>query len=444
MFSLLCLVVVGLMPAVAQARSHRRLPRRVAREASAIEATGTSASRAVADAEVQAVVGATNAPEKIEAALGSDFAGIWFDNANSHLVVGLASDTSRAIAEQAAAAAGVSAYVEEKSVRSSWTELLAAQEAWNAKLSTLIKGQEASTSLVPASNAVSVALSSAVPSSTIATLEDEASTASVNTLVNIVAPSGLEATPDSTTSCYHPYCNKPIAPGVEIYSEPEGGTLASCTSGPLAVGPNGYTYMITAGHCAEAKYITETGYWSSCYANGYSCGAIGKVAVGSTHLNEWGDFTAVLINSAFWTNAGEEPLFGDTAEWKTNTSYNVVGEESSYQGLANCHAGWHSGEQCGTVLAVNVTVTISYSPHGKSEPIAVHGLVEDSACTDAGDSGGPWFSTGSPGVDGSALMEGITLASVGECFAEPSWYEPLQTILSTEGLVLLTAYNQKR
>jgi hypothetical protein len=406
---------------------------------------GLSVSQANEDVSVQAEAAHANIVSAVQKTLGSSYAGVWFNPSDARFAIGVVSAAGRAKAQESAVQAGIGTKnVEEVSVRSTWSQLLGVQEEWNTRLANLANNQEVETGIDASGNAVSVTISSAASANTRAQLEREAEAAKVNVSVK-VTPSSTLAVKAASASCYIPFCYSPIRPGVQIRSTVEktkdGEHQAYCTSGPFAVGPNGYTYMLLAAHCIEALRTGEIDPWFSSYPNG-EIGGIGEYAGESAHLNEGGDYAAILINSAFWTLPGDDPVYGITAEWKTNESYIVTGEQESYEGLANCHEGYHSGEQCGTVTQVNSTIPIKYELDTGTRTIYVHGLVRDSACGDEGDSGGPWLSTPTPGTDGQAVMEGTMIAIAGECFATPSYYEPLHTILSNEGLVLLTYYNE--
>ncbi|MFF9897982.1 MULTISPECIES: S1 family peptidase [Streptomyces] len=88
-------------------------------------------------------------------------------------------------------------------------------------------------------------------------------------------------------------------------------------------------------------------------------------------------------------------------------------------GQSACRTGPVTGIHCGTVQAVNVSVT---HPQG-----TVHGLFRASLCAEPGDSGGPTFS-GDTGL-------GLVVGGSGNCASGGTTYhQPLASILSTHGL----------
>lgn len=401
---------------------------------------GISVEQAEADLTTQWRTDKRSVPAEISSALGTAYAGVWFNNKDGRWAVGAPSSTATKAATAAAESAGIGK-VEVIPVKTTWAELAAAQKQFDETHRGLFARRELETAIVPSQNTVVVSLSSAASEATKDAVRTLVDASEGRLSVEAVPPTTLQFTSDTTTCTPSSWCPKPLVSGVEVYSTPEKETQVQCTAGPLMRGPNGYTYMTFAGHCAEGEYTGEKDAWYS--QTPYNeVGAIGDVAQGSTHLEEYGDYSEVLINSPFWTLAGDTPLYADVAEWKTADEYVVVGQTASYEGLDNCHEGYHSGEQCGTVEAVDVTAAIKYDLDIGERVIDVHELVRDSACADKGDSGGPFLSTPSFEVDGQASMEGITVASAGECFAKPSLYEPLQIIEEVEGLELLTYYNQ--
>lgn len=245
----------------------------------------------------------------------------------------------------------------------------------------------------------------------------------------------------------------------------------ACTAGPMLI--KGYeTYLLTAGHCFGA-YGTEGNKkeaWFSQWPNVLKEEAkeIGNEV--SWYWNKELDVGEIKITRTEplpgpWTNLLPNPVpalmvewgsFGKKGEagWKEEAvreegkafeieSHSVFGERVSLVGDVNCHEGQKSGEQCGQVTKVEGVV----GPRPEN-------LVEDTACGEAGDSGGPWFerSFGEVFIQGTH-KGGEFRGAPKKCNpnGEPvegrvSWYEPIRTILKEAfpGQRLLTKFNEVR
>ena len=107
-------------------------------------------------------------------------------------------------------------------------------------------------------------------------------------------------------------------------------------------------------------------------------------------------------------------------------------------GATVCKSGRTTGFTCGTITAVNQTVTYT---GGK----VIYGLVRHNACVEGGDSGGANISVGNYalGVAGGAGRDRRrTGPNTGKCLsksggANVSWYQPIGEALTRNGLRLL-------
>lgn len=185
--------------------------------------------------------------------------------------------------------------------------------------------------------------------------------------------------------------------------------LAAWTGKP---GPVGITFSLT-----EGKITREV---SSEYL-----GKEGQKKIGNEvtfFKNEARDIAEIKIERGAFTEPEPDPVPADMVEWgnwhaypeepitplgwvlglKFN-SHPVAGDNPSMEGMVNCHEGETSGEQCGTVEHLNVRLA------GSSAELTTH-LVEDSACAEHGDSGGPYFFRAKSGV----LMEGTEVGGPSE------------------------------
>lgn len=443
-----CAVIAAAVGALLASASYADVKGLFAKEVAVLTSQGISSARAMQALDVQGKVARADLPSKLQAATGSAFAGVWFEPAAAQLHIGATSPASRRTAEGVAAQAGLSANVTVTTVRSTMAELLATQRQWNRKLAGLFAREEVKTGLEPQRNAVSVTLTSSVPPSERAALEREAAAASVNVFVTVVAGARLGLAPQAKTECkkwekFEAYCNPSITSGVAIagtikckkVANQEGPQffltekackergkvgekgewerqIPGCSAGPLAINSKKERVLLTAGHCiSEAKEL----WWATNKAEKESViGPVENFVFGGAAGEKKGDYGDILIEAAWQTGKPANPVFAVTAEWaKMNekgeeTSYPVKGERVPVVKNTNCHEGQTSGEWCGEIKMLNVTV-----PYEAGH--IVEGLVEDAGENlngEGGDSGGPWLF-----IEASqeALMEGLHSGIVPEC-----------------------------
>lgn len=186
-----------------------------------------------------------------------------------------------------------------------------------------------------------------------------------------------------------------------------GDTISTSVGGRCSVGFNAVSgrtrYIITAGHCTKLG-----GTWS-----GPDGTAIGPVAK-STFPGH--DFGLVEVTSKAWQQTHDV----DSA----NGYLNVAGTAPAAVGDQVCLSGSTSGYHCGQVEAVNETVN-----YGDGD--IVNGLTRTNMCAEAGDSGGSIMS----GTQAQGTLSG---GSGGCLLGGQTYYQPIQEVLSTYGLTLLT------
>ncbi|HEX4101743.1 MAG TPA: S1 family peptidase [Pseudonocardiaceae bacterium] len=186
-----------------------------------------------------------------------------------------------------------------------------------------------------------------------------------------------------------------------------GDTITTSAGGRCSVGFNaisGHTrYIITAGHCTKLG-----GTWS-----GPDGTAIGPVAK-STFPGH--DFGLVEVTSAAWAQ---------THDVESDNGYlNVAGNKPAAVGDQVCLSGSTTGYHCGKVETVGETVN-----YGDGD--VVNGLTGTNICAEAGDSGGSIMS----GTQAQGTLSGGT----GGCLlGGKTYYQPIQEVLSTYGLTLIT------
>jgi hypothetical protein len=466
--------VVALAIATAAAlASHASLPNSglegtpSAKELAVFTDQGISPTRASQALSVQRQVAETHLGRRIESALAGAYAGVWFEPEAAEFHIGVTSNASRRAARRVVAQAGLTASVVETPVRSTWFALMAAQSRWDKRLAKLLANAEAATGIDTERNAVSVTLSSSVPSPERAALEHEAAAANVNVSVSAASPSELRIEPRATKTCEATFtsakalCEVAITSGVGIscshlagqpcqVSE-EAAVGPQCTAGPMLIQGN-ETYMLTSGHCfgstspATGKAITVS------VKSAYPSEAGTQKQIGNEGIwfeNKERDMAEVKVQRpGSFTEALPDPVPALVAEWsvKPNTPHAVEGVKEAVvvtPGQAVCHEGMTSGEACGEVL--NVNVTINGDEH----------YVEVNACGSGGDSGGPYFFR-TPTTKEVLMMGMETAGPKPECKETgpyKSYFEPLigvstakaYGILATfAGQALLTTANEVR
>jgi streptogrisin C len=412
---------------------------------------GLSLKRAQVALATQSQVEVAELPVRLEEALGASFAGVWFEPHTGKFCIGVVSSASRRAAAGVVAQAGLAGVVSYVSVRSTRPQLISAQREWNAKLVHL-RGQQFSTGLTPSRNAVSVRLSSSVPEHERALLEREAARSDVNVSITVVPPEALEFRRENSQCEVKPrekyaFCSKPIAAGVLITPNPP---LADyCTAGPLAILSNALTlaaaletFILTAGHCLQG---TEK-WWSLTHP------VTEHIEIGPTwkFLNDlFGDYGAIEVTPN-WLLPGTTPALAQITNYQDGglrAALNVLGEAASVQNASFCHQGATSAEQCGIITKETVLAIIQDPP---DVLLHVIGLVETNACSEGGDSGGPYETLPNiNGVDilgthvGGSKLAGHVCTGL-FCSDCATVYEPIKTSLTALGLTLLTTTNQTR
>ncbi len=385
----------------------------VAASASALAASPNIEAKAMA---LQSQVAKTKLGRKVLDALGTAYAGVWFEPASAQFHVGVTSTDSSQVVTRLAEQTGLAADVVATPVRSTWAELVAAQDEWSKRLAGLVRSSDATTGLEPKSNAVSITLSSSVSESELAELKTGAAEANVNVLIKVDPSPKIEWAQAAKKTCEaaftsgSAFCEEAITAGAGIGVEsPE----PVCTAGPdLTEGTE--IWMLTAGHCLGAETGGE-GFVNTEVTSAYPAGKLKLVGKdGTRYYNKARDMAEVRVLSkaegGFFAEALPIPVPAVVAEWvkSPKTPHSVEGFEEAAVGQKVCKQGMKSGEKCGSVLEVNV------------ETSAEHTFVA-SACGEKGDSGGPVY------IEGTYVMLGMTISINKKCGEEgaKTAFEPL-------------------
>jgi trypsin/repeat uncharacterized protein DUF346 len=341
----------------------------------------------------------------LEGAEEGAYAGVWFDNARGEFVVPMSDPADRGRVGEALASIGLEGSYRTAPATYSWDELEATQHEVNAEVRPLAKQLLVQTSIDPRTNAVVLTEAQATTGTQEEQLEDLEEDDAVE-----VRDAGLSRFESEVpAACNEPVraCGKPLRGGVQIV--PTGGGY--CSAGFKAVGKtSGARYLLTAGHCAA---LLSTGDWYARNGNVEKWERIGSVENYAYPGHDWAKINA---NGSFWDT---NPWPSQVAIWGGELERPINYEASSYVGEAICHVGAHVGFSCGTVTAIDQTVTYV----GGATIEHMTRAEGPNLCTLGGDSGGPVIAgntalgllSGGPVSEtcpnGSALYQEITEAT---------------------------------
>lgn len=174
-------------------------------------------------------------------------------------------------------------------------------------------------------------------------------------------------------------------------------------SARCSVGFSVTTGFVSAGHCGTAGSSATTD-------SGESLGSFeASVFPGDA------DMSYISTNGA--TLTGQINGYGGDA-------IAVTGSDAAGTGSSICRSGSTTGVHCGTVKSLDATVNYSEG--------SVTGLTETDVCAEPGDSGGSFYS--------GSNAQGVTSGGSGDCTSGgTTYFQPVNEILSTYGLTLVTA-----
>jgi len=354
--------------------------------------------------QAEAAIFRADLVDKLEAALGDAFGGVWFEPVTAQLFVGVTSAVSRRNAEAVAAQEGLAESVTETSVDSTWAQLQAAQERWNLRLAGLFDQGEVSTSLAAKYNSVRIELASSVPSAIRAELERETAADLVSAFVEILPPERFRVTPLARCAKFvqfKAYCDPTIVAGMSIDNEKEENGEGDCTAGPAVINKERWekekateTFLLTAGHCiASAGGVGKK--WYAFEKKGIPEGRkeVGKaLAFLDREPGIGADVGVIKVERTIGAKANDPtPLISKIAPWnpaEETEPFDVWGEAAALEGGKSCLSGQRSGIQCGEILKTGKTF-------GAGTPVEEREVAEVKLKTGKigkGDSGSPVFS----------------------------------------------------
>jgi hypothetical protein len=351
---------------------------------------GVPAHQAEEALEIQDAANEGNLVGGLEARLGRRYAGIWFDNEKGEYVVPTLSDADSAVADSALNQVGLgSADFRLSSARSSWDQLESAQREVDATLDQAIAEGFVDTSLDPRANAIVVTQTSGAGPEVIGSIQQAIEESATKVAVRKIDLARFDGDPEA---CAESYCDAPLRGGVRI--SPPGLPGSHCTAGFPAIGSNGARYLITAGHCVELYAGAPLNLQWESKDSLQQTHYIGKAEAWEHQTFDWAkingsgsewDYGPWSPTVAYWG----EPILNQygTVIGKTpavNWEYPISGVAANVVGNYACHSGIMTGTTCGYITGVNVS-------HTKAEH-TTYGLVKlANACSEPGDSGGPYF-----------------------------------------------------
>jgi len=184
---------------------------------------------------------------------------------------------------------------------------------------------------------------------------------------------------------------------------------ARCSAGFNARSSSGARYVIDAGHCGNLG-----GTWSG------SGGTLGTVFRSSFPGN---DYSAINVSSS----AAVSTALVD--RYSSGSDVTVAGSSGGSVGAAVCRSGSTTGWHCGTITALNTTVTY---PQG-----SVGQMIRTNVCAEPGDSGGSLVTSPGSGTRVTAL--GLTSGGSGNCSSGgTTFFQPVNEALNAYSLSLVT------
>lgn len=221
--------------------------------------------------------------------------------------------------------------------------------------------------------------------------------------------------------CTFPNCDRPLRGGTGLGYD----ARSYCTAGFIAVAADGENFLVTAGHCGPSDGIRARFFAKSpSRFNSETLSRSWQIGVNSPSMTVFGplDYMAVRIDRrSIWLPRVTRSFF---SEWDADgRATQFVGARDPILGEPVCKSSISTGVTCGTVLAVDASVTVGDA--------RLQNAFVTSACSLDGDSGGPYV-----GADGALL--GILSGGTGLCPSGPgsglSVAQSAESILEHSGL----------
>jgi len=385
-----CVIVLGLIgPEVASAVTHSG-PLDKLEVRGYAQAFGVSGT--IAESHLLRQREGSALPEELKQAMGSRYAGLWFDNEAGRFVVPVpgAGGAAAAVQTLASTRLSASAYQTEE-VSTTWLALERAQKDLTAALSLQAVRGEVETAIDPRTNAVVLWLGEGVDSSAEAEMKELAARQPVKVEVRQypVQRFRVETTSCKTTSPRA--CDAPLRGGVDLGSisvehrgteSVEYRATGICSAGFKATGNlYGNRFILTAGHCQALRPGVSGWFSETANTSEHNIGPMEEFTFGPT-----GDWAKIKANGSWWDNS---PWPSEVAHYWEDQEYPIYYEAWSYPGEYVCLSGAKSGTTCGNVLQTHLEGLHVGEGGGVYLPPETEVI---GVCTTKGDSGGPIFS----------------------------------------------------
>lgn len=339
-------------------------------------------SLAHAERVLEAQLRAGDIAGDLRALLDDKFAGIWLDRTEARFKIGVADPDS---VEKIAAYLDnndIGDIAEIANVRSTFAELEVVQQRWIEDHKHELGKPGLNIAIDSKRNAVFARVRDDLPQATLASLAQEAEATIANGPRIVVEQVPAERfTSVRPTACNNSIkaCDVPWRGGTGIFHDSARLNPGLCTSGFVTQGngPNGYLFLLTAGHCLRGH--SNGSQWDQRQANGQ----VRRVGYQHNWVDQNYDAGIIRFNSPYF-----QQWYLGTVVWNRTDFYPLYGVWWPVQGAWLCRTGITTATVCGVNNQVNITVDL---PNGLGQIHPHHGYVENASCTHGGDSGGPWL-----------------------------------------------------
>ncbi|MDO8189035.1 MULTISPECIES: S1 family peptidase [unclassified Conexibacter] len=323
------------------------------------EHDGISVEQATRSLEVQHRAG--DITTELRAALGEDFAGVWYDREAATFQIGVVDGKGEDAARRVAAAKQVPARL--VPVRYTAAQLTGVAARWSAAHPDLLARAAINVNIDYERNTVVARVGDDTSTEALGGLQAEARRGAPGTVrIETVAAEQLKVEPLACNIGTHG-CDLPMRGGIKISN-----AGATCTGGFMTQGNGGANYfLLTAGHCLNSA---GRGAAVSAYTYNGSAAAFGVV-----HNFVYNEATGTDAGIVRWTNTGWPIITNSVVAWTIDENRVITGTYEATPGVWICHSGIHTNIQCGYTAG----------------PANSSGIVAVQTCGDHGDSGGPFI-----------------------------------------------------
>ncbi|MDH6622481.1 streptogrisin C [Streptomyces sp. LBL] len=181
-------------------------------------------------------------------------------------------------------------------------------------------------------------------------------------------------------------------------------------------------YIENTARCSVGFAVTKADQQG--FASAGHCGKAGDTTTGFNMVAQ-GTFQASVFpgHDMSWVGANSDWTATAAVKGEGDQDVQVAGSTQALVGAAICRSGSTTGWHCGTIEQHDTSVTYSEG--------TVDGVTRTTVCAEPGDSGGPYLS--------GAQAQGVTSGGSGDCTrGGTTFYQPINPVLSTYGLVLKT------